>query len=198
MAHRQGRVLFEVSLHWVHGFETSFMHGLGHVLAHLPVLSCPQLQRLALSDRYHDWAALTGVPRLAPRLQLGQFYGRRRLVVRVIAGMTSRCSPVTQEALGPPLGAQVECLHLPLDQQKSAAHKTGIFGDDFGNWTKILGGLLILSSNFRPSTSFAVHSSPWGTENRGLVASPGSTPGAAFTLERPRAAAGGPVRTATA
>ena len=49
LVHRQGRVLFEVSLHWVHGFETSFMHGLGHVLAHLPVLSCPQLQRLALS-----------------------------------------------------------------------------------------------------------------------------------------------------
>ena len=116
---------------------------------------------------------MTGVPRLAPRLQLGQFYGRRRLVVRVIAGMTSRCSPVTQEALGPPLGAQVECLHLPLDQQKSAAHQTGISGDDFGNWTKILGGLLIMPSIFRPSTTSGVHSAPWVAENRGRVASPG-------------------------
>ena len=80
----------------------------------------------------------------------------------MIAGMISRCSPVTQDALGPPLEAQVQCLHLPLDQQKSTGHQAGISGDDFRNWTNILGGLLIMPSKFRSSTSLGVHSGPWG------------------------------------
>ena len=138
------------------------------------------------------------MPRLAPRLQLGQLYGYSRRVVRVIAGMISRCSPVTQDALGPPLEAQVQCLHLPLDQQKSTGHQAGISGDDFRNWTNILGGLLIMPSKFRSSTSLGVHSGPWVAEERGLVASPGSTGAAVITLEQPGAAPGGPVRTATA
>ena len=55
-----------------------------------------------------------------------------------------------------------------------------------------------MPSKFRSSTSLGVHSGPWVAEERGLVASPGSTGAAVITLEQPGAAPGGPVRTATA
>ena len=59
-----------------------------------------------------------------------------------------------------------------------------------------------MPSKFRSSTSLGVHSGPRVAEERGLVASPGSTGAAVITLakslEQPGAAPGGPVRTATA